>query len=227
MIIPFFFAAFFFYLLFPQPRQLNELHPHFLHLSVCLAQPPPPPPPLPLFFLYHLSSPSTWAFLFKALITRSAGTSATHTLTLAPTNLISVFLLVGILHWSLGVFNVYPSLEGGGCLYTLALACSSVCDMCAQVLTCQLHCSWRTLPERFTTLVGQGTGGGRGESVGRGEGEKKGGGVKQSRRDNPRARYQQGRVMGRVRRCLRHLEPEPRGPLSAAAGVSECRHPLQ
>lgn len=47
-----FFCRFFFYLLFPQPRQLNELHPHFLHLSVCLAQPPPsppsPPPLLPL-----------------------------------------------------------------------------------------------------------------------------------------------------------------------------------
>lgn len=67
---------------------------------------------------------------------------------------------------------------------------------------------------------------GWGESVGRGEGEK-GGGVKQSSGDNPRACYQQGRVMGRARRCLRHLEPEPRGPLSAAAGVSECRHPLQ
>lgn len=227
MIIPFFFAAFFFYLLFPQPRQLNELHPHFLHLSVCLAQPPPPPPPLPLFFLYHLSSPSTWAFLFKALITRSAGTSATHTLTLAPTNLISVFLLVGILHWSLGVFIVYPSLEGGGLLvYTRVSMFECVWHVCAGP-----HVSASLLLADATGAI-YNSGGtrywrGEGRVGGEGRGGKKGGGVKQSSRDNPQARYQQGRVMGRVRRCLRHLEPEPRGPLSAAAGVSECRHPLQ
>lgn len=45
--------------------------------------------------------------------------------------------------------------------------------------------------------------------------------------DSPQACYQQSRVIGCVCGCLRHLELEPQGPHVAAAGVSECRHPLQ
>lgn len=59
-------------------------------------------------------------------------------------------------------------------------------------------------------------------------GKRKGGrGVSPGSGDNPQACYQQGRVMICVCCSPRHLMLEPWGPQIAAAGVSECHHPVQ
>jgi len=47
---------------------------------------------------------------------------------------------------------------------------SDCVNKCVCVLTCQLHCSGRTPPERFTTPMGQGIGGGRWGKGNEGEG---------------------------------------------------------
>lgn len=79
----------FFYLLFPQPRRLNELRPHFVQLSVFVRHGPhffPPPPP-------H-STPNCASISFKALITRPSSTLETPSSNVPPvqTNLISCFI---------------------------------------------------------------------------------------------------------------------------------------
>lgn len=114
-----------FYLLFPQPRQLNELLPHFLHLSVCRTRPPPS-------FHSHLSLPPISAgFSFKALITRSASILATGLITLDPTNLISCFISGDL---TLIIRHIWCFLKCipvcGACMYALryVLACLTACE---------------------------------------------------------------------------------------------------
>lgn len=121
---------------------------------------------------------------------------------------------------------VYSS--SGWCVYALrcVLACLTVCihmHVCVSG-----HVSASSLLVDATGAIYD-SGGTRYWPGTRRVGEKgNGGGVNPGgSRDNPQACYQRGRVMGCVCRCLRHLELEPQGPHIAAAGVSECRHPLQ
>lgn len=187
----------------------------FICQCVCLS------PHLPLPSLQPIST----SFSVKAVITRSATTLAARLIKLGPTNLISGFtsgdsilIIKHILCCS------FIPVWGGGPGWGLCVHTQIRVSMFDRVWTSACVCKssrvsliapggryWSDLRPQWDKVLEEG------EAARR----------RRWRGDNPQACYQQGRVMGGVWRCLRHLEPEPWGPHSAAAGVSECRHPLQ